>query len=327
MKKTILCVLASILVILVLGCSNKGKEHTMNLYYMDTYIYIKFYEEDNKKAENIKQEVESLYKEYHQLSDRYQPYDEIINVYDINHNNKKDNTLVLDSKLYDLLEYSKAFQEETSKLFNIEIGGLIDVWKKYREQGYGIPTDKELKKVSKYKELVLLENNKIKNNHPDIDLGAISKGYATRTVGEYFENAGVKDYLINAGGNVLVGKNSKKEAYQVGIQSPNKDGNLLTIVKVNNMSVVTSGSYERNYIYNGKTYSHIIDPNTQYPAEYMKSVTVITKDSALGDVLSTTLFLMTVEEGLKFIKNYEAEAIWVTNTDEIIRSEGFSAYE
>ena len=185
----------------------------MNLYYMDTYIYIKFYEEDNKKAENIKQEVESIYKEYHQLSDRYQPYDEIINVYDINHNNKKDNTLVLDSKLYDLLEYSKAFQEETSKLFNIEIGGLIDVWKKYREQGYGIPTDKELKKVSKYKELVLLENNKIKNNHPDIDLGAISKGYATKKVGEYFENAGVKDYLINAGGNVLVGKNSKKEAY------------------------------------------------------------------------------------------------------------------
>ena len=166
-----------------------------------------------------------------------------------------------------------------------------------------------------------------KNNQPNIDLGAISKGYATKKVGEYFDNIGVKDYLINAGGNVLVGKNSKKEAYQVGIQSPNKDGNLLTIVKVNNMSVVTSGSYERNYIFNGKTYSHIIDPDTQNPAEYMKSVTVITKDSALGDVLSTTLFLMPVEEGLKFIKNYEAEAIWVTNTDEIIRSEGFSSYE
>ena len=59
----------------------------------------------------------------------------------------------------------------------------------------------------------------------------------------------------------------------------------------------------------------------------MKSVTVVTKDSALGDILSTTLFLMTVDEGKEFIKDYDVEAIWVTNDDRIIRSEGFSAYE
>ena len=59
----------------------------------------------------------------------------------------------------------------------------------------------------------------------------------------------------------------------------------------------------------------------------MKSVTVVTKDSALGDILSTTLFLMTVDEGKEFIKDYDVEAIWVTNDDTIISSEGFSAYE
>ena len=59
----------------------------------------------------------------------------------------------------------------------------------------------------------------------------------------------------------------------------------------------------------------------------MKSVTVITSDSALGDALSTTLFLMPIEEGKELIKEYNVEAIWVTNDDQIIRSEGFSNYE
>ena len=125
----------------------------------------------------------------------------------------------------------------------------------------------------------------------------------------------------------MVGKHPENEKYNIGIQGPNKDGSLVTIVKGTDLSVVTSGSYERNYVYDGKIYSHIIDPNTLYPSDKMKSVTVITKNSALGDVLSTTLFLMDIEEGLEFIKNYDAEAIWVTNNDEVIRSEGFVKYE
>ena len=64
-----------------------------------------------------------------------------------------------------------------------------------------------------------------------------------------------------------------------------------------------------------------------FPSEYLKGVTVISKDSSIGDVLSTILFLMSVEEGQKFIKKYDVEVIWYTNDNKIIRSEGFSAYE
>lgn len=320
-----------IMLITFIICSScsliQEKEYSMNLYYMDTYIYVNFFCDDKNKAEEIKTSIDNIYKEYHILSDRYQSYDGVTNVYQIYHNNRDEKELLLDSKLYDILEYSYKFEMLTNKRFNIEIGGVIDVWKKYRELKNGIPTKKELDKVATQESLSLLGNNTIKNNHPNLDLGAISKGYATEEVGKYLEKQGINKYLINAGGNVKVGIPNNKDNYSIGIQSPNKDGSFVTIVKGSNISVVTSGGYERNYTYNGKTYSHIIDPKTLFPANYVKSVTIVTKDSALGDALSTSLFLMSVEDGLTFIKDFDAEAIWVTNDDEVVRSEGFSNYE
>jgi len=72
---------------------------------------------------------------------------------------------------------------------------------------------------------------------------------------------------------------------------------------------------------------NIIDPETLFPANYVKGVTVITQNSAIGDALSTILFLMSVDEGQELIKNYDAEAIWYTNDNIIIRSENFNQYE
>ena len=95
------------------------------------------------------------------------------------------------------------------------------------------------------------------------------------------------------------------------------------IINGSNISVVTSGGYERFVEYNNTLYHHIISPETKKPANFMKSVTVIGGDSMLCDVLSTTLFLMSIEEGMNFIKDYDVDVIWYSNDDEIIKSEGF----
>lgn len=327
MRKIKIILLFIIMITICTGCFSKKKEYTMNLYYMDTYIYVKFYSDDKALAEQIKQDIEKIYLEYHQLSDRYKSYDSVINVYDIYHNKDQNKTLTIDSKLYNLIVFASEYQKKTQNLFSIEIGDLVDIWKEYREKGTGLPTKKELLGVDISNKLVLLGDNKIKNNNPNLDLGAVSKGYTTEEVGKYLKEQGITEFLINAGGNVLVGEKPNEDYYQIGVQGPNKDGSLVTIVKGKNISVVTSGSYERNYEYEGKIYSHIINPMTRYPADYMKSVTVITEDSALGDVLSTILFLMPAGKGQEFIKNYSAEAIWVLNDDTIIRSEGFDKYE
>ena len=305
---------------------DRKKEYTKNLYYMDTYIYIKIYETNKAKVEKVFKDINQMYKEYHELTDRYNHYDGITNLYDIYHNGFDSETLTLDSRLYEILEYAKDWNKKYYKL-NIELGNIIDIWKKYRDNKEGIPTVKELQQNKNGAKLVLLGDNKIVNNHPNLDLGSIAKGYVTEKVGQYLESIGIKEYLINAGGNVKVGDSYDKEYYKIGIQSPVDNGELLTIVKGENISVVTSGGYERNYEYNGIIYHHIIDSDTLFPSNYMKGVTVITKDSALGDILSTSLFLMSVDDGQEFIKKYDAEAIWYTNDNKIIRSERFNNYE
>jgi len=309
----------------------KTYEYSSNLFYMDTYIQVKVYGNNKKKADKTLKEVENIYKEYHELTDRYKEYENVINLYTIKNNNSKEETLTIDEKLYDLLKYSYDFYEKTNHLLNINMGNVIDVWKSYRENENGIPTIEELKKAGSIslEDVVLLENNQIKNNHPNIDLGAISKGYTTNEVAKYLESKGYNKYLINAGGNVMVGDHYSNEKYKIGIETPTVEGGVYEIIEGNNMAVTTSGSYARFYIYDNKIYHHIIDPNTLFPPNYMKSVTVITKDSALGDILSTTLFLMPIEEGKQFLEDNfkEVEAIWYSNNDQIYKTEGFEKYE
>lgn len=300
--------------------------YSKDLFYMDTIINVKFYCSDKNRANDIMDEVDNIYREYHELTDRYNGYDSINNVYYINNNDSSDKEILLDSRLYDLIKYAYDFGLESNGLFDINMGGVIDVWKKYRDKGEGIPSLDELKKANKKNDIILLGDNKIKNNHPSIDLGGISKGYTTQRVGDYLESVGIKYYLINAGGNVLAGSSYNKDYYKIGIQSPDKNG-ISYVINSSNLSVVTSGGYERNYLYNGVIYHHIISPETLFPTNYMKSVTVVSHDSGLSDLLSTTLFLMDVDSGKEFLKDYDAEAMWILNDNSIVKSEGFSFYE
>lgn len=314
--------------LLISFMAKKQKVITKNLFYMDTYINIKVYS-DNREADNALKEVEKIYKEYHQLTDRYNGYEGLVNVHYINNNKTEERVLSIDKRLYDILEYGLLWKNKSNGLFNIEMGSVIDVWKKYLANKDGIPTKEELEIATKnISEVKLLGDNKILNNNPNIDLGAIAKGYVTDVAGEYLKNKGFDKFIINAGGQVLVGNKYHKDLYKIGVKSPLNNEENLTIINGENICVATSGSYQRFYEYNGKKYNHIINPKTLYPGDYMISVTVVSNDSKLNDILTTTLFLMPIDEGLNLVNNMDGvEAIWFTLDHEIIKSEGFNNYE
>lgn len=304
-------------------------EYSRTVYYMDTAIDIKVYTTSKAKAEKALDGVEDIYKTYHKLTNKY---DKNSQVYYIHNNTSKESTLTIDPLLYELLEYGIEWYTKSKGLLNINIGNVTDVWHAYREEGTGIPTKNELDAAGSIDitDIVLLGNNTIKNTHPNIDLGSLSKGYATGKASEYLKKHGITSYMINAGGHIIVGNyhnidsplnfadesnlaENKKTSYYIGIESPFKDDNskFLTVLQATNKVISTSGSYNRYYEYNGKAYGHIIDPKTKFPAEYMVSVTVIAEDSALADALSTTLFLMPIDEGMEYIKNFDGvHAIW-----------------
>ena len=137
----------------------------------------------------------------------------------------------------------------------------------------------------------------------EIDLGAVTKGYAGREVAEFLRENGVTSALLNLGGNVqTVGAKPDGSPWRVAVQDPESDG-YAGILEIVDCAAVTSGGYQRYFVgTDGETYWHIMDPSTGRPARNgLLSVTIVAEDGALCDALSTALFVMGAEK---------AEAFW-----------------
>lgn len=308
--------------------TNRKVEHSKNIMKMDTYINIKLYSK-NKKVDKILNDVESIYNKYDILADAYTKYDNVINVYYLNNVLKVNKEVTISKELADLIQYGIDAYNNTNGLVNIAMGNVTGVWKKYINEGTEVPSEKELNNLNININDIVLEGNKfLKKSDVKLDLGSITKGYVTEEVGNYLESKKIDKYLINAGGNVKVGKSYKNGKYVIGIENPNDTNKMYKKINVENKSVVTSGDYQRYYEVNGIRYNHIINPKTRFPANNVKSVTVICDNSKDADMYSTYLFLLPLEEALNYVNNKDnLEAVFYVNEDNIITSKGFSSYE
>jgi thiamine biosynthesis lipoprotein len=157
---------------------------------------------------------------------------------------------------------------------------------------------------------------------PDVslDVGAVAKGWAAQRVAENAPSG----LLISVGGNVCATgpKDESGTPWVVGIQNPDSSDYLHTIYLTKG-SVVTSGDYQRAYTVDGKSYHHIIDPETLYPSACWRSVTIVCEDSGLADALSTALFVLPQEEGQALLDQCGALALWVCMDGSILYSPGF----
>lgn len=313
------------MIFLLTGC--KTNMYKKSMFYMDTHIEVKLYDIPNETSKKLLKEIDNIYSEYHKLTDRYNEYEGIINVYYLNNILKVNESIEIDSRLSDIINYGIDAYNKTNGYVNIALGNAVDVWKKYREEGKNIPKTYELLNLNvDIKSINLKDNTFIKKKDVKLDLGSYVKGYVTEIVAKYLEDNECEKYLINAGGNVRVGKSYKSSKYSVGLEEPFNVTNIYDTLLVENMSVVTSGSYQRYYEVDGVNYNHIINPKTLFPDNYTKSVTVVTKDSGYADVLSTYLFLLPIEDGIKIVNSLdEVEAIWYA--DQIYYSESFNIYE
>ena len=218
--------------------------------------------------------------------------------------------------------------------FDITIGPIVKLWGIGTDHGR-LPKDNEIqqeKSLINYEDIVLNEKEKtvfLKNPKMIIDLGGIAKGYAADSLNNILAENKIESAMINLGGNLYIrGNNPNGNQWRIGIQDPNNVedtpnatntvGNLL----ISNKSLVTSGTYERFIIVDGKKYHHIMNPKTGYPYENdLLSVSIISDKSIDGDALSTATFALGCEEGLKFINSLDnIEAIFITKDNKVYTS-------
>lgn len=236
---------------------------------------------------------------------------------------------VLSPETFSLLEDALAMADRTDGAFDPAIGGLTALWNIGTDQAR-VPSREEIAAVDTDWHHIVLDRTTRRVTLPEnlcLDLGAIGKGYTADSLKTLLAEEGVTNAMLNLGGNVYaVGWKAKDTPWKVGLRDPNREeGVPFLILSVHDVSIVTSGPYERFFEQDGKRYHHILDRTTGYPAESgLASVSIIGPSSTLCDALSTSVFVLGKERGLALVASYEGYHAVLMETDgDLVFSDGF----
>lgn len=327
------------------GCQTKTEKYTTYSFdYFDTVTTITGYAKSQEEFDEVANGILSELSEYHKLFTIYHRYEGTENLCTINELvDGVHRTVTVDPRIIDMLLYAKEMYEKTDGTVNIAMGSVLSIWHDYRTQGTDepwaaqLPPMEKLEAASEHTDIYAIVIDEeactvtLTNPGMKLDVGAIAKGYAVELAARSLEEQGISGYVLNVGGNVrTVGAKGDGEKWTVGIENPDEDSEepYLAYLELAGESLVTSGSYQRYYVVDGKRYHHIIDPETLYPSEGYVSVSVVCKSSADGDALSTALFCMDLETGKTLVEDLPGvEAMWVLPDGTKEESSGFADYK
>lgn len=279
---------------------------------------------------------------YHELFDIYHSYSGMFNLHDLNEA-AGTGPVKVDPEILNLLEFSVKLYDLTGGKVNIAMGSVLKLWHDCREEAAADPQkarlpDKEaLAEAAAHTDIrgIIIDRRagtaEIRDPKLRIDVGAVAKGYAAEAVIRRAAERGETELLLSLGGNVraLGAKGPQGKPWRVGVDDPNVKGRkkALLVTEIRDLSLVTSGLYERYYEVDGRRYHHIIDPVSLFPENRYLQVSILTKDSGLADGLSTALFNMDLAEGRALIEKLpDCEAMWVLPDGSIEMTEGFGAF-
>lgn len=207
---------------------------------------------------------------------------------------------------------AKKVHKATDGAFDITVAPLVNVWGFGFKEGH-FPTDSEVDSLRQIIGLdkVRLEGRHIVKDDPRImlDCSAIAKGYAVDKVGEMLARNGVKNYLVEVGGEIVAkGKNSRGKTWSIGVTKPVDDSlsvnsEMQMVLSITDCALATSGNYRNYYIKDGHKYAHTINPKTGYPAESgMLSATIVAPTCAEADAFATGFMTMGRDKSLKILR-------------------------
>lgn len=308
--------------------------------YFDTVTYIYSYAGDSaERFSDCSAEIADMLGEYHRMFDIYHEYSGMNNLCTVN-KNAGGEPVAVDERLMEFLLYAKELYEQTDGEMNVMMGSVLRLWHDAREAASNdpksayTPTVEALADAATHTDISLLdldrENGTVRIADPlaSIDVGALGKGYATEMAAQKAESLGCESYVLNVGGNIrIIGTRPDGSGWKTGVRDPlNPDEAYCAKLLLADTSCVTSGIYERYFTVGGVRYHHIIDKDTLFPSALFASVTVVTKDSALADALSTALFCMPLEDGMALCERLgDVEALWISPDGERNATPGMEA--
>ena len=237
-----------------------------------------------------------------------------------------------------LIEQARQLSVKTDGLFNPAIGQLVRLWQfdqlENEQHTFTLPAARNIKAMLEASPTmgdIIIDGIQLHTNNPAVflDFGAFAKGVALDRAMKKLKNLGIKNALINAGGDLKVAGKNNGRAWRIGVKSPQaaqpqlaaarQQLSVIAVIELHDgESLFTSGDYERFFEIDGTRYHHIIDPRTGYPAAQSHSVTVLAKDAGLADAASTALFIAGPEGWQKIARQLELAYVMLIAADNTV---------
>lgn len=272
------------------------------------FIFGTVYNITYQSDKNLEKEI---IRELDKVDASLSPFNEKSIISKINRNEEA----VVDNYFYDVFNLAIQISEDTNGAFDITVAPIVNAW------GFGFksgssPTSQyidSLKQFIGYKKVRINKDKHVVKQDERImlDCSAIAKGYGSDVVARLFNAKGIKNYMIEIGGEIVAsGLSDKRLPWKIGITKPSEDSlgtsnELQTILNITDCAMATSGNYRNFYYKNGKRYAHTIDPRTGYPIQHnILSATVIAKSCAQADAYATSFMVLGLDEAKKILERH-----------------------
>ena len=265
------------------------QQHSMPYQHDEGFIFGTVYSITYQSDDNLKTDIEA---ELQKVDGEFSMFNEKSTVARIN----RGENVRRSSMFQEVFELAQTVNRETDGAFDITVAPLVNAW------GFGfkheqLPTRHQVDSLLK-----------IRNQY---DFAAIAKGYGSDVVARLFRSRGVKNFMVEIGGEIVTqGISEKRVPWKIGVTKPTDDslsvsGELQTVLNVTDMAMATSGNYRNFYYKGGKKYAHTIDPKTGYPVQHsLLSATVLAKSCATADAYATSFMVMGVERAKALLERH-----------------------
>ena len=348
-KKIIPIALALILLLSLPSCAGSDQRYTVTYFeYFDTVSELIGYTGSRQRFDEVSEALRNLLDNCHKQFDIYNEYEGLVNLATINRSKGTPNRKFSISKeLYELLSLGKEAYSLTEGKLNVTMGSVLSLWHECRNaEEPHLPDPMTLLMAGTHINPGLFSIYETDDGYlltiidPSLtfDVGALAKGYAARLAIELLNELCLPEesFLLNLGGMVCpIGAKPDGNGWTAGIAYPKtstSQGEYLRTVILSDGALVTSASHLRAFEVDGKSYGHIIDPETLYPADHFASVTVYCQDPAVGDALSTAFFCMSEADGRRLAEELSdvwgnIEVLWVYPNMSVAETDGFPRAE
>lgn len=327
MRKIRLLIVSSLLILVLIGCNDKGEKAHLERteFLMNTLIEINIYGTEDEVIMN------KVYDRLFEIEKTMSKTVKDSDIFKINSNSGKE--VKVKPETYKVLEEAIYLAEKTEGTFDPTIGPLVNLWdiNESKEDRNWIPKEIEIeiaKELVDFRNIEMLEENtvRLKEKGMEIDLGGIVKGFAADEITKILKQEKVESAILDLGGDLYAyGKKMDNTPWKIGIQNPEIEGrDYMGILSIQDKSIVTSGNYERYFELNGEVYHHIIDKNTGYPSNNeLASVTIVSDKGIDGDSYSTAFYILGIEKSLEMLKDLDGiDGIFITKGKKVHITDG-----